>query len=72
MANLGNEIDEPKLDSAMTPFLCKTCGTQFAPSIQAPSRCPICEDERQYVGYGGQEWLRLPQLQRKGEPLRPL
>jgi len=50
-------------DTAMTPFLCKTCGTQFAPSMQSPSRCPICEDERQFVGYGGQEWLTLPQLQ---------
>jgi hypothetical protein len=50
-------------ETAMKPFLCKTCGTQFAPSIQSPPHCPICEDERQFVGYGGQEWLTLPQLQ---------
>ncbi len=47
----------------MTPFLCKTCGTQFTPSPQPPSRCPICEDERQFVGAGGQQWLTLAELQ---------
>ncbi len=41
----------------MTPFLCETCGTQFAPSAQAPEACPICLDERQYVGWRGQRWL---------------
>ncbi len=40
----------------MTLFICETCGTQFAPSAVAPACCPICEDERQYVGWGGQTW----------------
>ena len=26
--------------------------------------CPICEDERQYVGYGGQRWTTLAELAR--------
>lgn len=37
-------------------FICVTCGTQFAATEQPPSRCPICEDERQYIGHNGQEW----------------
>ena len=38
----------------MTPYICLTCGTQHAPT--APPSCPICQDERQYVGLGGQYW----------------
>jgi hypothetical protein len=41
---------------AMNSFICQTCGTQFAPSAALPSACPICEDDRQYVGWGGQSW----------------
>lgn len=36
--------------------ICETCGTQFAHSAAPPERCPICEDERQYVGWNGQRW----------------
>jgi glyoxylase-like metal-dependent hydrolase (beta-lactamase superfamily II) len=48
----------------MPEFLCVTCGTQFPESAQAPAQCPICEDERQFVGYGGQQWTTLDQLRR--------
>ena len=37
-------------------FLCVTCGTQYPPSAAPPDDCPICLDERQYVGAGGQAW----------------
>jgi hypothetical protein len=37
-------------------WICETCGTQFAPTLAPPERCPICDDERQYVGWGGQTW----------------
>ncbi|HEX5322403.1 MAG TPA: hypothetical protein VFW40_01360, partial [Capsulimonadaceae bacterium] len=43
-------------------FICVTCGTQFAESSQPPVRCPICEDERQYVGFDGQQWTTLAEL----------
>ena len=43
----------------MTHFVCVTCGTQFAASEKAPDGCPICLDERQYVGHGGQTWTTL-------------
>ena len=45
-----------------THFICRTCGTQFAPSDEPPTECPICQDERQYVGYGGQQWTTLDEL----------
>jgi glyoxylase-like metal-dependent hydrolase (beta-lactamase superfamily II) len=47
----------------VTHYLCATCGTQFAASDAPPPACPICEDERQYVGAGGQRWTTLEQLQ---------
>jgi glyoxylase-like metal-dependent hydrolase (beta-lactamase superfamily II) len=46
----------------MPNFMCATCGTQFAATEQPPAHCPICEDERQYVGFGGQRWTTLEQL----------
>lgn len=48
-----------------THFVCVTCGTQFAASDREPDRCPICEDERQYVGPGGQTWTTLAELRRQ-------
>jgi glyoxylase-like metal-dependent hydrolase (beta-lactamase superfamily II) len=46
----------------MENFICVQCGTQFAESAQPPSRCLICEDERQFVRHAGQEWTTLDQL----------
>lgn len=43
-------------------FLCVTCGTQFAPSLDPPRECPICLDARQFVGFDGQQWTTLEQL----------
>lgn len=42
-----------------------TCGTQFADSPAEPAACPICLDERQYVGLDGQQWTTLEQLRRE-------
>jgi len=47
----------------MTRFLCVTC-TQFPGSSAPPAHCPICEDKRQFVGYGGQQWTTLEALRR--------
>jgi hypothetical protein len=38
---------------------------QFTPSEQPPDRCPVCEDERQYVGWEGQRWTTLDELRAK-------
>ena len=40
----------------MNPYICVTCGSQFAATVDPPERCPVCEDERQYVGHDGQQW----------------
>ena len=47
----------------MVNFICKTCGTQFAETEGPPEHCPICEDERQYIGWQGQQWTTLHELQ---------
>ncbi len=46
----------------MTPYICRTCGTQHTPSERPPARCRICEDERQYVGWEGQAWTTVEDL----------
>jgi hypothetical protein len=45
-----------------TAWICATCGVQFEAAVQPPRCCPICEDERQYVGWGGQRWTSMEQL----------
>ena len=47
-------------------FICQTCGVQYAPSNAPPERCPICEDERQYVGWQGQRWTTVDELTQQG------
>jgi glyoxylase-like metal-dependent hydrolase (beta-lactamase superfamily II) len=49
--------------AAGTAFICVTCGTQVAPSLIPPDRCPICDEVRQYVPPAGQKWTTLPVLQ---------
>jgi hypothetical protein len=43
-------------------FVCVTCGTQFPPSPAPPEGCPICLEERQYVGAGGQRWTTMDEI----------
>src|ERR1700689_5399954 len=43
--------------------ICRTCGVQYP----APREdCPICEDQRQYVGWDGQQWTSLAELRDAG------
>lgn len=49
-----------------TAYICVTCGVQQSPSRATPERCPICEDERQYVRQGGQAWTTLDELRAQG------
>lgn len=43
--------------------ICRTCGVQYP----APrEECPICEDQRQYVGWDGQQWTSLAELSNAG------
>ena len=47
----------------MNNYICVTCGVQFAASEEPPALCPICQDERQYVNWNGQQWTTLAELQ---------
>jgi hypothetical protein len=48
----------------MPAFICTTCGTRFTPSDVPPPRCPICDEERQYVPESGQTWTTPERLSR--------
>lgn len=50
----------------MEAYICETCGVQYAPGTEPPAQCIICEDERQYVGWGGQQWTTLPEMRAAG------
>jgi hypothetical protein len=43
--------------------ICATCGVQYAGPRED---CPICRDERQYVGWDGQRWTSLAALEAAG------
>ncbi|OAA29519.1 hypothetical protein UG55_100124 [Frankia sp. EI5c] len=51
------------MDLAVDLPICATCGVQYG----APrADCPVCEDERQYVGWDGQRWTSLKTLYSEG------
>lgn len=50
----------------MEHWICVTCGSQFTASTEPPQGCPICLDQRQYIGYQGQQWTTLGKLQQEG------
>lgn len=43
-------------------WICETCGVQVEPAATPPAACPICDDERQYVGWQGQRWVTPDEL----------
>ena len=47
----------------MKNYICATCGVQFSASEQSAERCAVCEDERQYIGWNGQRWTTLDEIQ---------
>src|SRR5690606_25105757 len=47
----------------MENYICATCGVQHAATEGPPDGCPICQDERQYIGPVGQRWTTMAQLQ---------
>jgi hypothetical protein len=56
-------------------YICITCGTQFPPAAAEPQGCPICLDERQYVGHDGQRFTTMAELaaghRNRVEPIEP-
>ncbi|HEX2696941.1 MAG TPA: hypothetical protein VHM28_04485 [Anaerolineales bacterium] len=49
----------------MPNYICATCGVQHAETNTPPEHCPICDDERQYIGLKGQRWTTLAELQKE-------
>ncbi len=49
-------------ESRPIAFVCVTCGTQHAPTAHPPPVCRICTDDRQHVGWLGQEWTTHDRL----------
>jgi hypothetical protein len=47
----------------MSHPICATCGVQYG---GPRADCPICEDERQYVGWDGQRWTTVEELRAGG------
>ncbi|HSG80323.1 MAG TPA: hypothetical protein VLD62_12130 [Acidimicrobiia bacterium] len=51
----------------MSVFTCRTCGVQSPGAAGGlPERCIICDDPRQYIGWGGQRWATLEDLRGEG------
>ena len=60
---------------AVKRYVCTTCGVQYAASAEPPPACRICEDDRQFVGWEGQQWTTLERLRdvyvNRFEPMEP-
>ena len=50
------------LPSSMPNFICTTCGVQYGETEAPPASCVVCSEERQYIGWQGQQWTTLDQL----------
>ena len=46
----------------MQNYICTNCGVQYDATEFPPGRCVICEDERQYVNWEGQQWTTMGEL----------
>jgi len=46
----------------MENYICVTCGVEYGDSDSPPATCLICEDERQYVGWEGQQWTTQTEM----------
>lgn len=49
----------------MAEYICKQCGVQFSESANPPQECFICQDERQYINWNGQQWTTMEELKAK-------
>lgn len=56
---MSSQSSTSPADDSLQSFICITCGTQYPASAEPPAGCPICEDDRQYVRAGGQQWTTL-------------
>ena len=50
----------------MENYICKTCGVQHEATENPPANCIICDDERQFVGWAGQQWTTIEEMRAAG------
>ncbi len=50
---------------AMPKAVCVTCGAQYPEAEAPPAHCPICEDPRQFIGFGGQQWTTVEEMRNR-------
>src|ERR1700730_9262352 len=58
LADTSHEIRRRGLER-VARYICVTCGVQYPEANHPPDGCPICEDDRQFVGWDGQQWTTL-------------
>ncbi len=46
----------------MKLIICETCGSQYKEEVKLTGECPICNDDRQYIGDNGQRWTDMAEL----------
>jgi glyoxylase-like metal-dependent hydrolase (beta-lactamase superfamily II) len=46
----------------MPSYICVTCGVEHRETEAPPEACVICGDERQFVGWDGQQWTTMGEL----------
>lgn len=52
---------------ALHNYICVQCGCQYPASAEPPAGCIICQDDRQYVNWNGQQWTTLEEMQQSGK-----
>ena len=65
--DLGEAVEIPTNgEGESVAWICVTCGVQYAPTPRPIDVCPTCSDDRQYVGWRGQEWTTMNRLLQTG------
>ncbi len=54
------------MSSAEEIWICPACGANYAGGGSEPERCPLCDDERQWVAPTGQRWTTMARLAAEG------
>ena len=52
--------------AGLANYICSTCGVQYKDAQRPPTKCKICSNDRQYVGWDGQHWTTLNGMRGEG------
>ncbi len=59
-----DDLHRDRHDVVVPAWTCVTCAVQYPDTDKPPAHCAICDDERQYVGWHGQQWTTAADLAR--------